>query len=122
MRKATGMMWMLALVSSLTACVPSTSIKQPLTARPDPKPLAVNAGNGAIFQAGVNERPMFEDRRARNVGDVLTINIVETTSASGKSGHDDCKYRQYCLESACADRSDWRSGWQCRHQQQCQIW
>jgi flagellar L-ring protein precursor FlgH len=27
---------------------------------------------------------MFEDRRARNVGDVLIINIVETTTASGR--------------------------------------
>ncbi|MBI5626179.1 MAG: flagellar basal body L-ring protein FlgH [Nitrosomonadales bacterium] len=75
-----------ALTAALAACTPSTNIKQPLTARPEPKPMIVPTGNGAIFQAGVNERPMFEDRRARNVGDVLIINIVETTSAAGKSG------------------------------------
>jgi flagellar L-ring protein precursor FlgH len=80
---------LLALLSTLTACVPSTSIKQPLTALPPPQAAPASAGNGAIYQAGVNERPLFEDRRARNVGDVLTINIVETTSASGKSGHND---------------------------------
>lgn len=82
-------MCLLVLVSTLAACVPSTNIKQPLTALPSPQAAPVLAGNGAIYQAGVNERPMFEDRRARNVGDVLTVNIVETTSASGKSGHTD---------------------------------
>jgi flagellar L-ring protein precursor FlgH len=99
MRKETGMLWMLALVSSLTACVPSTGIKQPLTARPEPRPVAANVGNGSIFQAGVNDRPMFEDRRARNVGDVLIINIVETTSASGKSGHDDSNTGSIALKA-----------------------
>jgi flagellar L-ring protein precursor FlgH len=84
-----GTMCLLALVSALAACVPSTNIRQPLTALPPPQTAPVMAGNGAIYQAGVNERPMFEDRRARNVGDVLTVNIVETTSASGKSGHTD---------------------------------
>ncbi len=84
-----GTIWLLALASALTACVPSTNIRQPLTARPEPQPASAPTNNGAIFQAGVNERPMFEDRRARNVGDVLTVNIVETTSASGKSGHND---------------------------------
>lgn len=70
----------------LAACTPSTSIRQPLSARPEAKPASVPNANGSIFQAGVNERPMFEDRRARNVGDVLIINIVETTSANEKSG------------------------------------
>ncbi|HLP98522.1 MAG TPA: flagellar basal body L-ring protein FlgH [Sideroxyarcus sp.] len=83
MRKTIVMIGLLVLASLLSACVPSTSIKQPLTARPESKP-AASYGNGSIYQAGVNERPMFEDRRARNVGDVLVINIVETTSASGK--------------------------------------
>ncbi|CAG0938426.1 hypothetical protein GALLN_00278 [Gallionellaceae bacterium] len=66
------------------ASVPSTNINQPLTARPAEQTLRA-PHNGAIFQAGRNERPLFEDRRARNVGDVLTINISEATSASGKS-------------------------------------
>lgn len=70
----------------LAACTPSTSIKEPLTARPEPKPATVPNANGAIFQAGSNDRPLFEDRRARKVGDVLVINIVETTAATEKSG------------------------------------
>jgi flagellar L-ring protein precursor FlgH len=89
MNKAFNVMWMVALASLLSACVPSTNIKQPLTASPLPRPASDAPNNGGIFQAGINERPMFEDRRARNVGDVLTINIVETTSATGKSGHND---------------------------------
>ena len=77
----------LTLASLLTACVPTTNIKQPLTARPQPAPAVAPPANGSIYQAGVNDRPLFEDRRARHVGDVLTITIVETTSASGKSGN-----------------------------------
>jgi len=56
-----------------------------------PLPQALPA-NGAIYQAqyvpqpGYNHRPLFEDRRARSVGDILTININETTAASKKSG------------------------------------
>lgn len=68
----------------LAACTPSTSIKQPLTARPVEKK-AVPLENGAIFQAGSSEHPLFEDRRPRNVGDVLIINIAETTAASEKT-------------------------------------
>jgi flagellar L-ring protein precursor FlgH len=42
------------------------------------------ASNGAIFQAA-SYRPLFEDRRARLVGDTLTVQIVEKVSASQKS-------------------------------------
>ncbi|MBQ0958534.1 flagellar basal body L-ring protein FlgH [Ideonella sp. 4Y11] len=38
-------------------------------------------GNGAIYQAS-SYRPLFEDYRARMVGDTLTINIVENVSAT----------------------------------------
>jgi flagellar L-ring protein precursor FlgH len=39
---------------------------------------------GSLFQTG-NYRPSFEDRRARNVGDTLTIQITENVTASQKS-------------------------------------
>jgi len=66
----------------LAGCVaPSTTIQTPMTARPAERE-ALIPHNGAIFQLGKNERPLFEDRRARNVGDVLTINIVESTKAN----------------------------------------
>lgn len=37
--------------------------------------------NGAIYQAGYETR-WFEDIRARRVGDILTVNLVEETDAS----------------------------------------
>jgi flagellar L-ring protein precursor FlgH len=70
----------------LAGCVgsPPTNVHQPMTARPvEHKPVVY--ADGAIFHAGVNERPLFEDRRARNVGDILTINVVEKTTANRQS-------------------------------------
>ena len=58
--------------------VADTKPPQP-TAMPQPV-----AGNGAIFQAS-NYRPLFEDHRARLVGDSLTVAIVEKVSATAKS-------------------------------------
>lgn len=69
----------------LAGCAaPSTNIQQPMTARPVAKaPVAYN--DGAIFHAGQSQHPLFEDYRARNVGDIITINIVEKTTANDKS-------------------------------------
>lgn len=75
---------LLMLAGCASNNIPSTSIRQPMTARPVERDAAADR-NGAIFKAGQNERPLFEDRRARHVGDILTINIVEATSASEKS-------------------------------------
>lgn len=33
---------------------------------------------GAIYKAGFNEHPLFEDRRARNVGDMLVMTVPES--------------------------------------------
>jgi flagellar L-ring protein precursor FlgH len=77
--------FLLFIVFSVAACntVPPTNVHQPMTARP--APIAENfATNGSIFQAG-KSRTLFEDRRARYVGDTMTITIAETTSASTKS-------------------------------------
>jgi len=63
---------------------PPTRIKQPLTAKPVANQEAMR-GDGAIFHAGVNERPMFEDKRARNVGDILIISIAEKTTGNRKT-------------------------------------
>jgi flagellar L-ring protein precursor FlgH len=75
-----------ALVLPLAACItttPATSVHQPMSARP-PMVAPPVQGNGAIYQAGYH-RPLFEDRRARNVGDTLTVNIVENTAADKSS-------------------------------------
>ena len=47
-------------------------------------PPAAQAGNGSIFHAA-NYRPLFEDHRARLIGDTLTVQIVEKVSATQKS-------------------------------------
>ena len=61
------------------AATPSSIVQRPTTARPVySEPVA--ASNGAIYQAS-QYRPLFEDRRARHIGDILTINIVEKTAA-----------------------------------------
>jgi flagellar L-ring protein FlgH len=62
---------------------PRVEISEPTSAAPQPQPAAAPT-NGAIFQA-TNYRPLFEDHRARLVGDTLVINIVEKVSASQKS-------------------------------------
>lgn len=78
--------WMGALSLALLAgcaSTPPTSVHQPMTARPAPQDVA-QAANGAIFQAA-SVRPLFEDRRARYVGDILTVNIRENNRASAES-------------------------------------
>lgn len=61
------------------AATPSSIVHTPTSARPiHAEPAAPN--NGAIFQAA-QYRPLFEDRRARHIGDILTINIIEKTAA-----------------------------------------
>lgn len=71
------------------ATTPSTIVQTPTTAKPPataPKP----AAKGAIFNASAY-RPLFEDRRARMVGDILTIQITENTSATKAGGSSSSK-------------------------------
>ena len=56
-----------------------THVPQTAVAAPPPPP-----SNGAIFQVATH-RPLFEDRRARLVGDTLTIQIEEQLTASQQS-------------------------------------
>jgi len=65
------------------ASTPSSIVKQPTSVRP----MLADSGTpseGAIYNANTF-RPMFEDRRARHIGDVLTVSIAEKTAAN-KSG------------------------------------
>lgn len=86
----------LALLAAclVAACntVPPTEVQQPLTARPAPVPQPhTQPATGSIYQAAYPSqpfygyRPLFEDRRPRNVGDILVIQINEKTAASKKS-------------------------------------
>lgn len=78
---------LLLALAGCSASNPPTTVHQPMTAKPVVNN-AVVPTDGAIFHAGINERPLFEDRRARNVGDILTINIVEKTSGTRSSSGD----------------------------------
>lgn len=68
----------------LSACqtTPTSIVAGPKTARPlTSEQMQVVPNNGAIYQPAAF-RPVFEDRRARHVGDVLTLVITERTSAN----------------------------------------
>ncbi len=80
---------LLTLTVLLGACttVPPTNVHQPMSARPAQRPDALAASlaaTGSIYQAGTS-RTLFEDRRARYVGDTITVTITENTSAATKS-------------------------------------
>jgi flagellar L-ring protein FlgH len=63
---------------------PPVDINHPTSARPAPLATTPPPMNGSIFQAG-QYRPLFEDHRARLVGDMITVQIVEKVSATQKS-------------------------------------
>ena len=81
--------WMSTLLacltlSSLAACntIPPTNVHQPMSARPV-TPTIAPALPGAIFVSNTTS-PLFESKRARYVGDTLTIQISEKTNATHK--------------------------------------
>ena len=81
-----------ALLTAACNTVPPTQVHQPMTARPAPVPQPqLQSANGSIYQAAYpaqpfyGYRPLFEDRRARSVGDTIVIQINEKTAASKKS-------------------------------------
>jgi len=69
-----------ALAATACSTVPPTNVHQPMSARPEIRHVPPQA-NGAIYQVA-NSRPLFEDRRARFVGDTITVKITENTRAS----------------------------------------
>ena len=76
----------LPLLPGLTACGtvwPRVQVADTAPAQPAPLPPAA-AANGSIFQSA-QYRPLFEDHRARLVGDTLTVQIVEKVAATAKS-------------------------------------
>jgi flagellar L-ring protein FlgH len=81
--------WLTAIFGAalLTGCAvtPGSIVQQPTSTRPAAAAPQV-AANGAIFQ-GSTYRPIFEDRRARLVGDTLTIAINERTSAGKQAAN-----------------------------------
>lgn len=72
----------LAGCSTLNA-PPKVDVAEPTSARPQASAAPV-LNNGSIFSSA-HYRPLFEDHRARLVGDTITVQIVEKVSASQKS-------------------------------------
>ena len=72
------------LVAACSMTTPGTSVHQPMSTRPPP-PQVVYQDDGAIFRAGSPRLALFEDRRARFVGDTLTVVLEERTNASKRS-------------------------------------
>lgn len=72
----------LTCLACLGACAsaPKGAV-EPLAFPALPAAPAAAPTNGAIYQAD-NSLALFEDRRARRVGDVITINIVEKAAAN----------------------------------------
>ncbi|NLY65826.1 MAG: flagellar basal body L-ring protein [Alcaligenaceae bacterium] len=75
----------LLLVVAGCAMVPHPKIVEgPLTATPEPaRQDAYAEPDGSIYRAGrAGSFPLFEDRRPRNIGDIVTVMIEEKTNAS----------------------------------------
>ncbi len=79
-----------SLAATLAACgtvslpsSPKVDVAEPTQMRPQALAVPVVA-NGSIFQAS-QYRPLFEDHRARLVGDTITVQIVEKVSATASS-------------------------------------
>jgi len=78
--------WFCLIMVLLNGCAitPTSVVKQPTSARPPTiEPPSVHSG--AIYN-NRGFRPMFEDRRPRGVGDIVTINIRENTNATKTNG------------------------------------
>lgn len=81
-----------ALLAGGCASISSMSrqplVHQPMTARSDPAARALpGPANGSIYRMG-NAQALFEDRRPRNIGDILTIVVSENINASKNSAAD----------------------------------
>lgn len=83
--------WALAASLLLGGCaqIPREPlVHQPMTARTDMQVRPVAPANGAIYRTGFGAQALFEDRRPRYVGDILTILVSENVNASKNSEAD----------------------------------
>ncbi len=86
-------LFLFVFIGVVTGCAitPSTAIHQPITSRPDASVKVIDS-NGGIFrtvynaQVGSRYIPLFEDRRARSVGDTIIVALNEKTNARKSSG------------------------------------
>ncbi|MEO8013738.1 flagellar basal body L-ring protein FlgH [Polaromonas sp.] len=61
-------------------------VQQPMSARADLQVRPAGPANGSIYRTGFGTQALFEDRRPRNIGDILTIVVSENINASKNSG------------------------------------
>lgn len=77
------LMVVVVLVQGCALVPPEPVVTGPLTAAPPPMTTMAPEANGAIYQpTAYGNYPLFEDRRPRNVGDIVTIVIQERTNAA----------------------------------------
>ena len=76
---------MVAALVALSACaqLPRKNVVEGPTSAP-PQPLPPPPADGSIFRASYT-KPLFEDRRPRQIGDILTVVLDEKVSASKSS-------------------------------------
>lgn len=77
----------LLIASLLAGCMSNQAVKPDDSAWAPavaPKPAPQAAASGSIFQAG-SGLVLYADQRARQVGDTVTVNLVERTDASKQS-------------------------------------
>ncbi|MBP7579565.1 flagellar basal body L-ring protein FlgH [Vogesella sp. XCS3] len=84
MTKLLGMAGMVFALLGLAGCSTQSApiTHQPMSVRPQPAPMAMPA-DGSIFQVS-NYKPFFEDQTPVRVGDLLTVQIRESTTSSNK--------------------------------------
>lgn len=63
-------------------------VQQPMTARAETQIRPSIPANGSIYRTGFGAPALFEDRRPRFVGDILTIVVSENINASKNSAAD----------------------------------
>jgi flagellar L-ring protein precursor FlgH len=84
MRTSALLVLLAALLSGCAYIGPHVDVGDTRPTPPEPAPAAPTQASGSIFAAAAY-RPLFEDHRARLVGDTLTVNIVEKVTATAKS-------------------------------------
>lgn len=92
---------LVVIVLMNTACVKSPLFKKKDDPYAPSKPLPseINSRyNGAIYQEGMTVG-MFDNRTAKNIGDILTIELAETASASAQSSTNSKKENSVDLQS-----------------------
>ena len=79
-------LWVTSLLLGGCAQIPREPlVQQPMTARADTQVRPAAPVNGAIYRTGFGTQALFEDRRPRYVGDILTILVSENVNASKNS-------------------------------------